>query len=439
VNECSDRRRGVGGGQFGVAKVDTTEALGGSFRNGSYRVANQENDGLTSDSMRRDESVAERGLLWRASWFIGLSQGRCRLRASFAAVRSGLGAWMLAGALALTLNAEPTQANVAASDQPQACAAHSEVDASLVGDTRCHPASSALARLPAGASILSLAKARPASGRKPRRRFSRQARSESANGLGKVPTVLVEECTLFREGLKLILVPTPFQVTASAACLDELASLHSRGGDCRLLLVGTGEDHAAGAQRIRSALKHFPSALCVVLSDRYDPQAVNAAMDAGAVAYLLKSNGKDALVKALEMVMLGSTVLPTPSRRVEGSNKEEERPSRGTETSAPDTLHDELTHHLSTREIDTLYGLHAGHSNKLIAREFAIAEATVKVHVKAILRKIRVANRTQAAIWAMQHLPHRPASAVRIDPSMEMNGMVAMTPVNLLKPSPKAV
>ena len=46
-----------------------------------------------------------------------------------------------------------------------------------------------------------------------------------------------------------------------------------------------------------------------------------------------------------------------------------------------------------------------GDSNKLIARKFDITEATVKVHVKAILRKIRAKNRTQAAIWAASHLP----------------------------------
>jgi two-component system nitrate/nitrite response regulator NarL len=44
-----------------------------------------------------------------------------------------------------------------------------------------------------------------------------------------------------------------------------------------------------------------------------------------------------------------------------------------------------------------------GDSNKVIARKIAIAEATVKVHVKAILRKIRLSNRTQAAIWAMNN------------------------------------
>jgi two-component system nitrate/nitrite response regulator NarL len=48
-----------------------------------------------------------------------------------------------------------------------------------------------------------------------------------------------------------------------------------------------------------------------------------------------------------------------------------------------------------------------GSPNKIIARKLDVAEATVKVHVKAILRKTGAANRTQAAVWATEHLPTR--------------------------------
>jgi two-component system, NarL family, nitrate/nitrite response regulator NarL len=58
---------------------------------------------------------------------------------------------------------------------------------------------------------------------------------------------------------------------------------------------------------------------------------------------------------------------------------------------------------LSEREGQILKDLVKGHSNKRIARTWAVAEATVKVHMKSILRKIHVANRTQAAIWALEH------------------------------------
>ncbi|KQX20052.1 hypothetical protein ASD39_09170 [Sphingomonas sp. Root50] len=58
---------------------------------------------------------------------------------------------------------------------------------------------------------------------------------------------------------------------------------------------------------------------------------------------------------------------------------------------------------LSDREVEVLRELGKGCANKTIARRLGISEATVKVHVKATLRKLQVANRTQAAIWAMQN------------------------------------
>lgn len=60
-------------------------------------------------------------------------------------------------------------------------------------------------------------------------------------------------------------------------------------------------------------------------------------------------------------------------------------------------------HGLSEREEQILRALVRGHSNKMIARMYSVTEATVKVHMKSILRKIRVANRTQAAIWAIKN------------------------------------
>ena len=59
---------------------------------------------------------------------------------------------------------------------------------------------------------------------------------------------------------------------------------------------------------------------------------------------------------------------------------------------------------LSERERQIIDGLIKGHSNKIIARAFGIAEATVKVHMKAILRKVPCSNRTQVAIWALGHI-----------------------------------
>jgi two-component system nitrate/nitrite response regulator NarL len=67
---------------------------------------------------------------------------------------------------------------------------------------------------------------------------------------------------------------------------------------------------------------------------------------------------------------------------------------------------------LSPRETQILRCLTQGVSNKLIARELGLSEATVKVHLKAILRKVKVGNRTQAAIWAQEHMTIAPSNNV---------------------------
>jgi DNA-binding CsgD family transcriptional regulator len=77
----------------------------------------------------------------------------------------------------------------------------------------------------------------------------------------------------------------------------------------------------------------------------------------------------------------------------------------GRKPAAPSSEHRSNDARLSPREKEILSHLVAGHSNKLIARHLGIAEATVKVHLKSVQRKIRVENRTQAAIWALANLP----------------------------------
>jgi two-component system, NarL family, nitrate/nitrite response regulator NarL len=105
------------------------------------------------------------------------------------------------------------------------------------------------------------------------------------------------------------------------------------------------------------------------------------------------------LVRSLLLVSSGERVFPhdLALRRKSASTSLEDRSNDA---------------RLSPREKEILSHLVAGHSNKLIARHLGITEATVKVHLKSVQRKIRVENRTQAAIWALANLPQfnaRPA------------------------------
>jgi len=175
-----------------------------------------------------------------------------------------------------------------------------------------------------------------------------------------------------------------------------------------LILIGASEDSAKTAQEMHRCKMLHPTGRGVVLDDHCNREAMRAAIQAGASAYLMKTITTEALLKALDLVMLGETVfsssfLPLVHDLVEDSQPAA-HPVPGYD-SAEEEIKDPVARRLSSREIDTLRCLVEGCSNKIIARRFSIAEATVKVHVKAILRKIRVGNRTQAAIWAMSNLP----------------------------------
>jgi two-component system nitrate/nitrite response regulator NarL len=142
-----------------------------------------------------------------------------------------------------------------------------------------------------------------------------------------------------------------------------------------------------------------------VLANHFEIAEMMSSLDAGAHGYCLSTIGCDALVKSLELVMLGETVFPSAlflSNLGSFSRNREavEAPIRVTRP----TPSDRQARNLSSREAEILRCLMQGAPNKVIARELDVAEATVKVHVKAILRKIQVSNRTQAAIWATEHM-----------------------------------
>jgi len=169
------------------------------------------------------------------------------------------------------------------------------------------------------------------------------------------------------------------------------------------LLVNDG-DPAVSPAMVEHRTRQNPMAHIVVLSDRCTPKDALALLHAGADGYLPKNISCEALIKALELVMLGVTILPTGVGRLLGGGIAIKCDQQLEPASAPKTCDPVSTpRRLSDRETEILQCLSRGESNKHIARLFNITEATVKVHIKAILRKISVKNRTQAAVWAQHH------------------------------------
>jgi len=240
------------------------------------------------------------------------------------------------------------------------------------------------------------------------------------NGTGSdAAVILVGPTTLFREGLTRILAGTPFRVLSSAARAEDLSFSAPEKGPTLIILEDAGGcDTASDVAHLR---EHFPHARIAVLAGTFDLEQFKAVFRAGASTYLLTSVTSEALVSALSLVITDHVVLPAsvvaalcdgaeacPSAPpLEHSSVPEGELEAERERPYVPGPKAELRRPLSSREGDILQCIVRGDSNKHIARRYDIAEATVKVHVKAILRKIGARNRTQSAIWALsQDGPH---------------------------------
>jgi two-component system, NarL family, nitrate/nitrite response regulator NarL len=224
--------------------------------------------------------------------------------------------------------------------------------------------------------------------------------------VARMTTILVARNSLFREGLLRILSTTAFRVTKVAATMGDLTLQSIRTSRPVLFLIGADGDHTVTALTVGRLKEQNPNARIVVLSDRCELDDAMAAFRAGADGYLLEQISCDALIKSLDLVMLGVTILPAAFMRLLGGENEmdsEDDPAVPAAQTHISTF-DYTPRTLSDRETGILRCLMQGESNKVIARRFDITEATVKAHIKAILRKICVRNRTQAAVWAHNHL-----------------------------------
>jgi two-component system, NarL family, nitrate/nitrite response regulator NarL len=216
-------------------------------------------------------------------------------------------------------------------------------------------------------------------------------------------TVLIEPNILFREGLARILRAARFRIICAASSYDE-ALVDAPASANLLLVIGDGVDTAA---QIRSFKEKYKSGRATVIADAYRRSEVVSAVKAGANAYFIQGTTCEAFIKSLELVMLGETLMPAEILQLVLNATDSGNQPAVTVAEPPVLLpvNRVVTPSLSTQERRILNCLVEGDSNKVIARKIDIAEATVKVHVKAILRKIQVHNRTQAAIWAMQNTP----------------------------------
>ena len=210
----------------------------------------------------------------------------------------------------------------------------------------------------------------------------------------RVTTVLVGPNNLFLEGVRHILDKTEFRVVAVKAKAEDWMRRQAQAPDAVLFILdGAREPEAAGRQ-IELLKQRHPDAFVTALIDSNRVSDFAMLFQAGAKACLAKGVSSSVFLKSLELVMLGETLLPASILSSMCARLEIE-PVAMPASATPARL--------SAQEERILGYLVQGHSNKAIARELGITDATVKVHVKAILKKIGAQNRTQAAIWATRN------------------------------------
>jgi len=202
--------------------------------------------------------------------------------------------------------------------------------------------------------------------------------------------LIVDDHQLAREGLSAVLTQGGYDIVGLAASGEEAIELATRLAPDIVLMdvrLGDGIDGLEATRRI--VAQGLPSRV-IMLTLHETPAYVREALSAGAAGYVLKEAAIEELRGAIDQVMAGHSALP-----IELLNAA----MRG---NAPTPRRETLDQILTRRELEVVERIALGLTNKQIARELDISPATVKVHVERLIGKLGVADRTQAAVLAVQ-------------------------------------
>ncbi len=214
--------------------------------------------------------------------------------------------------------------------------------------------------------------------------------------MSTLKVTVIDDHTLFREGLQGLLERHGIEVLDSVGDAEAgYVALQKRRPDVVLLDLRMPQIDGLQILQHLKGKKNCPPIVMLTTSDH--EQDLVEALRAGASGYLLKDMEPDALVVALRSIVAGETVVapsltPALARVVQGH---EPAPAKDEEAGLFDSL--------TPREREILILLAEGLSNRGIGNSLGISEGTVKVHVKAILRKLDVPSRVVAAVLAVEH------------------------------------
>ncbi len=227
------------------------------------------------------------------------------------------------------------------------------------------------------------------------------ARGDAAVALRRpLRILLVDDHTLFRESLALLLqhADSRTQVVEAGGCEQALQWLAQHGAaDLALVdLVLPGMSGMSGLERLR---EHWPAMPAVAISADDSPATVTAALDRGAAGFIAKSGTANDMLTALRVVLARGVHVPAlPAPAVGGQLGPPPPPPEVCRDPSGNATLQALG--ITPRQGDVLRLLLQGKSAKLICKELALSEGTVKTHTSAVLRALHVTTRTQAVIVA---------------------------------------
>ena len=204
--------------------------------------------------------------------------------------------------------------------------------------------------------------------------------------------VLLDRQPLWLEAVQLVLTRIDVRIAGKATRPEQaLELIDAHRPDIFVTGIRMDEGEIDGIACIRKARELVPGIRAVVLSGYTETEHIDEALDAGAVAYVVKSAHPDDLASAIRQAFEHSIYFAGSRPRV-ASKPSPSLPTNGNH------LFD-----LTRREREILQLVAEGHSNAKLAKMLWVTEQTVKFHLSNVYRKLEVSNRTEAARWAQLH------------------------------------
>jgi len=202
--------------------------------------------------------------------------------------------------------------------------------------------------------------------------------------------LVVDDHPLVRHGFALSVSEIhPGAQVLEAGSLADAMDIVSRTRDLTLVLFDLSLTDRNGRDGMRRMIEALGGVPLLVISGSDEVVDIVDSVRMGAKGYILKTSSTAVLEHAISLALTGETFLPLPRAVLSGNVAADAARPTG-----------QILDRLTDRQRDVFQLLLAGHSNKEIARELGVLEGTVKVHVRAIMQKLGVRNRTQVAVVA---------------------------------------